>query len=340
MILSDLWEDDSDFIPFKAGGVGTGHSKSGTRKSWKKRFFFEQDLVARGLRILGKDRFQSKYAGCSQSDIDFFWEKIERHVIRPRESKIHARNKLLLWLDKVHNDLSWRQVSDSYQIGVATAIQYVHNLLAGFIKAYKGTDVISFPNAPQRMRMVSANKQRGKHMPHALYTMDGKHARCRGSTFPERMSPKYKGKHAYYNCLFLVERCFGTICAYNLDEASTKHDLDVLRESAWFQNLEQLADGWIIMCDKGYVGVEALNVAATARMNMGVRKQYSPHFWRELQLARGDSERIFSHFFVNKFKQLSNWSGKGPKSFRDWALNVTCGIIVYNELKLRNAKPC
>ncbi len=73
---------------------------------------------------------------------------------------------------------------------------------------------------------------------------------------------------------------------------------------------------------------------------MKSRKNWSPHFWSEFQVARSDSERIFAHFFVNYFVQLSNWPGKGEKSFKKWALNVTSAIIIYNECKLRNARVC
>jgi len=338
LILRYLFEDEDELIPYKIQGVGTGHSKTGQRKKWNKRYFFEMDLFGKELREVGRFAFTNKFAGCSPDDVLYIWRKIRQHVIRPRETEVHARNKLLLWLDKLHNDLSWNQVSVRYQIGVATAIEYVNkDILKGMINAYEGSDVVSFQNQQQRLRMVALNKQMQKKMAHALYTMDGKHARCKGSHIDVRMSHKYKFK-ACFNCLFVIERTFGTVCAYNLDECATKHDLTILRESWWYQKLFESIDGWIILADKGYEGVDYPNIAPALRRTTKRRKLWPKSFWNNMNGARSDSERVFAHFFVNKFKQLANWHGKGPNAFRNWALNVTCGVIIYNELKLKNVK--
>lgn len=340
LIFRHLFEDEDEFIAYTARGVGTGHSKSGQRKKWTRRYYFERDLLAQESQQLEPITFSNKYAGCSVEDIALIWQKIHLNVVRPRETEVHARNKLLLWLDKIHNDLSWNQVSKSYQIGVATAIQYVNeDLLPGIITAYQGSKIISFQNPQQRLTMVEMNKQRGISMAHALYTMDGKHVRCKGAHIKERGSHKHNFKPCF-NCLFVIERTFGTVCAYNLDEHATKHDLTMLRESSWFQNLILLTDGWIIMADKGYEGVNFPTIAPTFKKSNKRKKQWPREFWWKLQSARGDSERVFAHFFVNKYKQLSNWHGKGSNAFKKWALNMTCAIIIYNHLKLHNVKVC
>lgn len=339
LIWNELWDDENVCLPYKMPGVGSGHTKSGKRRKWKKRHRFELDHLKLEKDILVDDTFQSKFAGCTVDDIQYIWNKIKKHVVLPRETEVHARNELMMWLDKLHNDLSWVQISVIYQIGISTAIKYSHDLLKGMIQAYQGSDIISFPAETEMMQMVKVNQQRGKRMPHALYSLDGKHAKCRGLHFKHRKSKKYKCKIPCFNVLFVVERTFGSICAFNLDESSRKNDIRVLRESHWFQNLQELTDGWIIMADKGYVGIKAPNIAFTLKANMK-REKWSPQFWHELTQARADSERVFAHFFVNKFKQLANWPGKGKKAFKDWALNVTCGIIVYNELKFRHAKLC
>ena len=338
--MQQLFDEEDRFIPYKLRGVGRGHSKTGQRKKWTKKSYFEIDLLRKDLRELGPFAFTNKFAGCSPADVVFIWRKIRKHVIRPRETEVHARNKLLMWLDKLHNDLSWNQVKVSYQIGKATAIQYVNDdLLPGMLTAYEGSDIISFQNEQVRRRMMAVNKKRGKSMAHALYTMDGKHVRCLGSHIKVRMSHKHKFKPCF-NCLFVIERTFGTVCAYNLDECATKHDLTMLRQSSWYQNLIELTDGWIIMADKGYVGVNFPTIAPCLKKNDKRKKLYSHDFWFNLQTARSDSERVFAQFFVNKYKQLAYWPGKGPNAFRNWAMNVTCGIIVYNEFKLLHARVC
>ena len=336
----ELFVEDAEFLSYKRAGVGTGRSKTGQRKKWKRRYWFEQDLMSRELRKLGETKFKNKHGGCSAADVEFIWQKIQEHVIRPRESFFHARNKLLMWLDKIHNDLSFEQISTSYHIGVATAVEYIQDLLPGMIEGYRDSNIISFYTEEQRMRMMQINKRRGLKMANALFTMDGKHAKCRGLHIPERRSPKYDCHIPCFTALFVIERTFGTICAYNVDQECTKHDITVLRESAWYQNLMELTNGWIIMADKGYVGPLATNIAAAHKRNSKRRHQWPLLFWKEMSKARCDSERIFSHFFVNKFKQLGNWPGKGKKSFKKWALNVTCAIIVYNEVKLRNVQVC
>ena len=332
-------DDDEHFIEYELRGVGTGHSKSGIRKKWKKKHYFEQDLLTLSLRELGADGFASKFCGCSVNDILYIWNNIKKRVLRAKETEIHARNKLLLWLDKLHNDLKWKQIKSRYQIGIKTAVDYVDDILNGIIDSYKNTNVISFPTEQQKLKMVKMNKLLRKPMPHALFTMDGKHARCFGAKCKKRLSYKYKFIPCF-NVLFLIERAFGTVCAFNLDEHTSKHDITILRESSWFQNLEELTNGWIVMADKGYIGHDASNIAACLRSNMSGREKYSPQFWEQLKIARSDSERVFAQFFFNKFYQLANWKGKGVNSFKDWALNVTCCIIIYNELKIRNVKLC
>jgi hypothetical protein len=75
-------------------------------------------------------------------------------------------------------------------------------------------------------------------------------------------------------------RTFGTICACNLDEAATKHDITILRESAWFQNLDELMQGSIIMAHEGYIGSGCANVAPCLKRNDPHRLNYTTTFWR------------------------------------------------------------
>ena len=176
----------------------------------RKRFLFEADLVQKFSLELGDEKFANKFGGCRRQDLREIWDKIKDEVIRSKETNTHARNKLLMWLDKLHNDLSWNQVSSKYQIGVATAVQYVQDLLQGMLRSYQDSNVISFPNSRQRSQMVQLNKELGKRMPNVLYTMDGFHARCKGAHIFKRVSKKYHWKPCF-NALFVVDRTFGTV---------------------------------------------------------------------------------------------------------------------------------
>ena len=289
------------------------------------------------LNELGEKDFCSKFAGICSQDIQWFWLSIKQNTKKINETEFHARNKLLLWLDKLHNSLSWKQIKNDYKIGSASAVNYIQDLLTGIIKTYKNTNVITFPNEIQRRKMVKINKQRNVLLPNCLFTLDGKHSLCTGRNRKERRSFKYKWLPCF-NVLFVIERVFGTVCAFNLDAAASKHDLTVLRESSSFRHMDEQMDGWIIMADKGYVGANCSNIAAAMKKNDSRRKNYSKEFWKMFNGARADSERAFAHFFYNKFTQLSNWPGKGDNAFMDWAVNVICCIILYNKLKLKNVK--
>ena len=48
----------------------------------------------------------------------------------------------------------------------------------------------------------------------------------------------------------ICERVFGSVVAFNIDEAASKHDLTAIRD-AWFYNtLDQILDDWLILADK------------------------------------------------------------------------------------------
>ena len=151
------------------------------------------------------------------------------------------------------------------------------------------------------------------------------------------MSHKYKWLPCF-NVLFIIERAFMTICSFNLDKSSSKHDITVLRDTWFYNNIDEIMDGWIIIADKGYDGAlkEVQSIAAAVKTNDKRRKWYSKKFWRELNAARSGVERSFAAFFYNKFTQLAKWPGKSKNTFQEWALNVICSIILYNVLRIKN----
>ena len=181
--------------------------------------------------------------------------------------------------------------------------------------------------------MVQILKQKRAPLPDAIFVIDGSHQKCCGSKYSERLSYKYKWSPCF-NVSFIIERVLGTIVAFNLDEAASKHDVTVLRESWFYNNIEQIMNGWIIIADKGYKNTT--EIAAQVKKNDKRRQNFSKNFWKTFNSARVDVERVFAHFFYNKFKLLGNWPGKHKKTFEEWSLNVICCIILYNILKIKN----
>ena len=329
-----------DELEFKSFSVGKGRAKSGKRRKWTKNEYFEQDLLREHLQTLKASAFACKFAGYYPHELIHFFEQIKSHAIKPRETMFHARNKLLLWLDRNHNKLSWDQISRNYHIGVSTGKGFIQDLENAILRAFQDSNIISFPSEEHKKKMVQILKKRKAHMPHALFTLDGKHARCTGKQHSERLSWKYRWQPCF-NCLFVIERVFGTVCAFNLDKEAKKHDITILRESSFFQNVEQQLDGWLVLADKGYIGIESELIAPAHKRESKKRKEfnrtnkYCKTFWKSFNDARNDSERQFSHFFYNKFSLLGNWPGKSKKTFNEWARSVICCLILYNSNILR-----
>ena len=92
-----------------------------------------------------------------------------------------------------------------------------------------------------------------------LYTLDEKHALCTGRNVAERHNFKYRWLPCY-KVLFLTERVFGTVCAFDMDEAASKHDSTVLRDSKFLRDADGILDGWMVMADKGYTGSKTSTV--------------------------------------------------------------------------------
>ncbi len=128
MMVMEYLLSDEDHIDYVKRGVGMGHTVSGVKKTWKKKYFFDQDLFTRDLRHLGEADFKSKYA-YSADDVNYIWDKIKLFSLTPTENEIHGRNKLLLWLDTLHNELKLKQIKRDYKIGTKTADNYINQSL-------------------------------------------------------------------------------------------------------------------------------------------------------------------------------------------------------------------
>ena len=337
--LDFILDDTDELIRYKLKGVGSGHSKSGHRETWTKKMFFEQDLLTKYEREMRPHEFKSTFAGYSAKALRWFFDKIKQRLIRPRETPMHARNKVLLWLDKLHNGLSGLQMRIKYKIGITTANNHIKDVLMAILKTFEQEDVVRFPTISERQEMKSILEARGVPMPHAIFALDGSHARCTGRNVRERLSFKYHFLPCF-NVLFVTERAMKTICAFSIDRKARKHDITVLRESWFYPKLDEIMQGWIILADKGYVGCskEVSCIAAVLRDDMDDRSLFSNEYWRNMNVARGECERVFGDFFHNKFTQLGKWPGKAKDTFTDFSMNVTCCIILYNLIKVNQQK--
>ena len=158
-------DDDYEDIEWKKRGVGRGHSKSGQRQRWRKNWFFEQDLFTKFKMDMKPVAFKARFAGYNPDEINWFFQKIKAVAIRPKETEVHCRNKLLLWIDKLHNCLQYHEISEKYKIGIATAKSHVDDILKAIIISFRGTKVISLPTLEQRLNMVKILKQKNAPMP-------------------------------------------------------------------------------------------------------------------------------------------------------------------------------
>lgn len=332
-----ILEDDEIPCQYDKRGVGRGHAASGSRARWKKKQFFEQDLLRVYSSQLTARAFKSTYVFEPQQIARLFVD-IKAKLLRPKETEVHARNKILLWLDKLHGSLSGQQMSVKYYIGVQTAYSHISDVLKAVLMTFNKAQLVQFPSATERDWMVKILKQKNAPMPDALFAVDGSHARCSGYRFRERLSYKWKNRPCF-NAMFIIERVFGTICAFNLDPSAAKHDIKILKQSWFYPVIDQMTDGWIILADKGYVGVQkdVDCIAMVLKKNMKERDMYSKSYWYNFNVARGQVESTFADFFHNKFRQLSQWPGKSAETFVDWAANVICCVLLFNKMKKLNA---
>ena len=155
----NLFDDTHSVLNYKLRGVGKGATKDGKKKTWKKKFHFEQDLLSLSIKELGLKQCQQKFAGLSVAEINQFWEFIKDDCTRPKETVVHAKNKLLLWLDKLHNSLSWADVKSHYKIGVATAVSYTHDTMNGILSSFQNENIINFPSEEQSMLCAQAEME-------------------------------------------------------------------------------------------------------------------------------------------------------------------------------------
>ena len=136
-------DEDSEVSP---GFLGKGKCKTAKRKSWRKKCYLEMDLLHILWNQLEKKKFMKHFAGYSATQVDHFFNKIQEHLIRHKETKQHARNKLLLWIDKCHNKQRLHDLVKFYQIGISTAKRFFQDVQHAILKS----NIISFPSEEQR----------------------------------------------------------------------------------------------------------------------------------------------------------------------------------------------
>ena len=99
--------------------------------------------------------FKATFASYSTKQISWFFETSKVQLIRPKETELHARNKLLLSLDKLHNSLSGQQMRSKYKIGVKTAHPHVQVVLKTIVVSYQDVNVVRFPTEEERLQMIA-----------------------------------------------------------------------------------------------------------------------------------------------------------------------------------------
>ena len=208
------WALDLEYQPlkFKTNKIGSGHSKTGTRRRWKKSDYFEQDLLQLFADKFTTKRFKTRFI-YSPKELNWFFNTIKKHLMRPQKTEQHACNKLLLFMDKLRNCLSGEAMSDKYLLGVKTCYDYVSDVVRAILESYNGRDPIAFPNISDRVQMVEILQRQGRPMPTALFSVDASDTRCTGRHISERCAYKYRVCHCFfhsfvYHCIVIVAACF------------------------------------------------------------------------------------------------------------------------------------
>ena len=232
-----------------------GNPRSGKRAKWKKSAYMEQDLLGLFEKTKSLARFKARFI-FSPQQLRWFWGTIKHNAIKPKETEHHAQNRLLLFCDKVHNSLSGAQMADKYEIGIATAFSHVWDLLLAILKSYDQSEVVSFPNSEERELMEAILKQKGEKMPHAIFAVDGSHLRCMGRNNAERRSKKYNWLPCF-GVHIICDRIFGSVVAFNIDKAASKHDLTALRDSWFYNTLDEIMGDWLVLADKECVSLSS-----------------------------------------------------------------------------------
>ena len=150
----------------------------------------EQDLLGLFEKTKTLARFKARFIYSPQK-LRWFFSTIEHNAIKPKETMHHARNRFLIFCDKLHNSLSGPEMADKYSIGIATAFNHVWDILCAILKSYKQADAVSFPGKKERVLMEQILKQKGEKCPSAIFAVDGSHLRCMGRNIAERRSKKY-----------------------------------------------------------------------------------------------------------------------------------------------------
>lgn len=251
MWLNDMIHDDEYVpIPFKLKGPGIGHAANGKRQSWIKDPYFDGDLLSILEARMSMRKFKARFIH-TPSEIRWFFDTIKENAVRPLETMHHSRNKFLLFLDRVHNCLSGEEMSDKFRIGCKTAYDHCAEITKAILLTYgPNTDVISFPTMLERKKMSDILRVQNRPIPSALFAVDGSDTRCTGRHINERLSFKYGHHLPCFKVTFIGDRLLGSVCAVNIEPASTMHDIKTLRRSVWFQSIEKTMNGSIILADK------------------------------------------------------------------------------------------
>ena len=88
--------------------------------------------------------------------------------------------------------------------------------------------------------MVKIVELKGSSVPDGFFANDGSYKRCAGRHIAERITNNWL---PCFNVTFIVQRVLGTVCADNIDRAARKHDVTTMRESWFYQCLNEMISG-------------------------------------------------------------------------------------------------
>ena len=316
--------------------LGKGRTLTGKRKSSGPRnmYFRHVDILKEETQNNSEAVFKRRYCGYTPKEVEYFFNTFADKFNKPNATRLHSRNKLLLWLDFLKGTVSPNHPDkiSKWKIKSSTQFSFVREVTQTIVEAYENSDVLSLPDDRTRKMMQECiQMDPTKALSNVLFVLDGAHKRCKGHKHRESLSWKYKWLPCY-NIMFVVERVTGTIVAFTLHPHTMYHTDTTMLESSDFAE-KYRAEWGPVLVDSGYANNARFAAIPGKKKHQHLKTIYSKQFFRKMKRSRMIVEQTFGIFFTSKFPRLGHWQGTGKYAFSEWSDNVVAAMILFNVMK-------
>eukprot|EP01083_Nonionella_stella_P178198 628864_1 len=138
--------------------------------------------------------------------------------IKPRETYIFCRNKLMLFLNylKTKNKPSAPDMQDHWQLFDSTIRSHINDVIDAITRSYNDTDIISVPDRDdQKLLSWTLQMDPSKKFSIILFALDGSHKKCRGRNDTLLLSWKYS-RMPCFNIMYVVDRVTEQIVVFDI----------------------------------------------------------------------------------------------------------------------------